>query len=69
MKKVAKNRILLLAVLFIVLASAFSFIAYANSRGVDPEDTQCCLTTESAGGSEMLWDVLSRQFVSAVHLP
>lgn len=69
MKKVFRSRAFFLALLFILFVSAFSFIAYAKSRSVCAEAQDCCLKTESGNGSEMLWDILSRQFVSAVHLP
>lgn len=67
MKKVIQSRIFLLAILCMLLISAFSFIAYTRSRAVTSEAEECCLKTNPDGGSEMLWDVLSRQFVSTIH--
>jgi cell division protein FtsL len=69
MKKVFKSRILLLVLLFILLISAFSFIAYSKTRSLCSNTGECTIKTESNSSSEMLWDVLSRQFVSTVHLP
>jgi hypothetical protein len=68
MKKVVQSRAFLLAVLFVLIASAFSFIAYSKSKAaVCSSAGGCCLKTEPAGSSEMIWDALSRQFISAVH--
>ncbi|MGN6398993.1 MAG: hypothetical protein ACTHMD_00960 [Flavisolibacter sp.] len=66
MKKAFKSRIFLLAILITLLISAFSFVAYTKTRSVYSEATECCSKAEPEN-SEMLWDVLSRQFVSAVH--
>jgi hypothetical protein len=68
MKKVLKSRNLILALLFILAISAFSFIAYSRSHNVTPQVEECCQKPESNGSSEMLWDILSRQIVSAVHM-
>lgn len=68
MKKVIQSRVVLLAVLFIVAVSAFSFITYYKARTVCSKANDCCRKAEPAGSSEMLWDVLSRQFVSAVSI-
>ncbi|WP_072837140.1 hypothetical protein [Flavisolibacter ginsengisoli] len=67
MKKVLKSRYLLLAFLFIFIISAFSFIAYSRSHSVSTEIEKCCQKPES-NSNEMLWDILSRQMVSAVHM-
>jgi hypothetical protein len=65
MKKVFTSKIFLLATLLILLISAFSFVAYTKTRSVYTETKECCSKAEP-GSNEMLWDVLSRQFVSAV---
>ena len=66
MKKVSKSKVVVLAALFILLVSAFSFIAYAGTRNTNtpPQTDDCCLKAEPDG--QMLWDVFSRQFISAV---
>lgn len=69
MKKVFTGKIVLIAVLFVLLVSAFSFIAYTKTRSVCSRAEECCTKEQPQGSSEMLWDILSRQFVSAVHLP
>ncbi|HEU4633878.1 MAG TPA: hypothetical protein VFS22_07835 [Flavisolibacter sp.] len=69
MKKVFQSRVFLLVALIMILASAFTFIAYTNSHTVCPEGVECSIRPEPGAGSEMLWDILSRQFVSAVRLP
>ena len=69
MKKVFTGKIVLIAVLFVLLVSAFSFVAYIKTRSMCSQAEECCIKKQPQGSSEMLWDVLSRQFVSAVHLP
>ena len=66
MKKVLKSKVLPLVFLFVIAVSAFSFLAHAKKR-VSVPVKECCVKTEP-DGSEMLWDILSRQFVSSIHI-
>jgi hypothetical protein len=65
MKKVFHSKVFILAVLFIVAISAFSFLAY-NKACTACSQSKECLKVQPDGSSEMLLDVLSRQFVSTV---
>lgn len=67
MKKVITSRYFLLALLFVSLIAAFSFMAYAQAHNVCTEAKACCRKSPSNNSGEMLWDVLSRQIVSTVH--
>jgi cell division protein FtsL len=69
MKKVFTGKIVLIAVLFVLLVSAFSVVVYTKTRSMCSRTEECCIREQPQGSSEMLWDILSRQFVSAVHLP
>jgi len=64
MKKVYKSKVAFLAFLFIIVISAFSIIAYAKKQS-NSQIKDCCIKPKPAESSEMLWDILSRQFVSA----
>lgn len=64
MRKVLKSRVILVALATVVALSMFSFVAYTKTKKVCMNATERC--QPPAESSEMLWDVLSRQFVSAV---
>jgi hypothetical protein len=67
MKKVFINKWFLLAAFLTVSLSAFSFIAYKNSQ-ICTFTKECCQNkpTESNQRSDMLWDVISKQFTSFI---
>jgi hypothetical protein len=67
MKKIFTGRTSILALLFILFISVAFFMAYIKHHTSSGDKDSCCKEV-SATGSEMLWDVLSRQFVPAVHI-
>jgi hypothetical protein len=66
MKKVIKSRWFILAALLVISISALSFVAYKKAHAISLSPNNCCQKPQMNGSSEMLWDILSRQFVSSV---
>lgn len=67
MRKVITPRIIIVAALLLLSLSAFSVLLYQRTQAICSEATECCQKPDSEQ-SEMLWDVLSKQFVSSVKL-
>ncbi|HWJ26883.1 MAG TPA: hypothetical protein VNS32_10100 [Flavisolibacter sp.] len=66
MKKVIKSRWFILAALLVISISALSFVAYKKAHVISLSPNNCCQNLQMNSSSEMLWDILSRQFVSSV---
>jgi hypothetical protein len=60
-----KKAFLLLTLLFVSFA-AFSFAAFRETEEVCSRVKAACSTAKPAKSSEMLWEVVSRQFLSLV---
>ncbi|HEX2609084.1 MAG TPA: hypothetical protein VHK91_16995 [Flavisolibacter sp.] len=68
MNKLKKSSLLLIVCLLFSAFSAFAYITYKQSETVSSTATECCKAPQPATGSELLWDVLSRQFTSMISL-
>jgi len=67
MKEAFKSRPFLFTMFLIIAVSALSFLAYLKARSICTEEYAHKAQTNNS--NEMLWDVLPRQFVSAVRIP
>jgi hypothetical protein len=70
MRKVFINKWFFLAAFLTISLSAFSFAAYKKTQSVCSSTKECCkqAPVESNQRSDMLWDVISRQFTSFISI-
>ncbi|WP_121352466.1 hypothetical protein [Flavisolibacter nicotianae] len=68
MQKFFTQKAFLLLTLFFILIAGFSFAAFRETEQVCTQVKSCCKMTQPARSSEMLWEVVSRQFLSLVSL-
>ena len=68
MKKFFTQKAFLLLTLFFVSIAALSFAAFKETEQVCTSAEQACQSVKPAKGNEMLWEVVSRQFLSLVSL-
>ena len=68
MKKVVNGKGVLLAILFMIAISVFSFAAYYKAKSLCSDANSSCQTAPRTN-SGMLWDILSHQFVSTFQVP
>jgi hypothetical protein len=67
MRKVFINKWFILAAFLTISLSAFSFVAFKKTQSVCTITEQCPRNaTESGQKSDMLWDVISKQFASFI---
>jgi hypothetical protein len=66
MKKVITSRWFIPASLLVLSITAFSFVAYQKAPTLSVSPGTCTQKLQMNSSSEMLWDILSRQFVSSV---
>lgn len=68
MRKALSNPLSLLAIAGFIVLTLLGLVAYGQASTVCSGAAASCALKETEPANEMLWDVLSQQFVSAVRL-
>ena len=68
MQKISTYKALFFFTLTFVLIAAASFAAFRETEAVCTQAKNCLKLAPPAGGSEMLWEVVSRQFLTLVSI-
>jgi len=66
MKRVFESRSFILAFILVIAISAFSFVVYNGAANICQAAQDCTQRPKTSGNGEMIWEVLPRQFVSAI---